>query len=197
MFRFNAPTAPPEWLIVFLGNPDARHELTRHNAGWIAADYVESSVGVRIRRAKFKSHTELAVIGGARVLLMKPMTYMNLSGEAVAAAVRFYKLAPERVVVVHDDLDLAPGKLRIKRGGSDGGHNGIKSVTAHLGTRDYPRIKLGIGKPSHPEHDRIDWVIGKLDKSSLDTLRECAELVPDVLETLIAHDVETAMNKFN
>ncbi|MDR0818945.1 MAG: aminoacyl-tRNA hydrolase [Oscillospiraceae bacterium] len=187
----------PSWLVVFLGNPGDKYVRTRHNAGWLAADAVENFADKRIKRVKFKSLTEVVTLGGKSVLLIKPQTFMNLSGDAVAPAARFYKIPPERVVVVHDDLDLPPGKLRIKRGGSDGGHNGLKSIIARLGSKEFPRIKLGIGKPEHSGFDTLDWVIGKISSADFDVIKEAAARVPEVLEILVRDGTDAAMNKFN
>ena len=147
------------WLVVFLGNPGPRYEGTRHNAGFMAADAMAKAKGVSINRARFKALTGTCTIGGQRVMLMKPQTFMNLSGEAAAQAVKFYKLAPDHVIVVSDEISLPIGKLRVRRKGSAGGHNGLKSVIACLGTEEFPRIRLGVGAPPHPDYDMADWVL--------------------------------------
>ena len=139
------------WLIVFLGNPGPKYQGTRHNAGFMAADAMAKDKGVAINKLRFKALTATVDMGGEQVLLMKPQTYMNLSGEAVAQAVRFYKLAPERVIVISDEMSLPIGKLRIRVKGSAGGHNGLKNIIQHLGTEEFPRIRLGVGAPPHPD----------------------------------------------
>ena len=128
---------------------------------------------------------------------MRPQTYMNLSGEAVQPAAAFYKIPAERIIVVHDDMALPPGKLRIKRGGSDGGHNGIKSITQKLGTAAYPRIKIGVGEPPNPQWDRIDWVVGKLTESDFKVISEAAERAAEPAEALIRNGIDSAMNLYN
>ena len=128
---------------------------------------------------------------------MRPQTYMNLSGDAVQPAAAFYKIPPDRVIVVHDDMALPAGKLRIKRGGSDGGHNGIKSITRRLGTQDYPRVKIGVGEPPNPEWDRIDWVVGKLSDAEFKVISEAAARAVEAVEELISHGIDSAMNRFN
>ncbi|MDR2606344.1 MAG: aminoacyl-tRNA hydrolase [Oscillospiraceae bacterium] len=187
----------PVWAIIFLGNPGEKYAQTRHNAGWIAANAVEDFTNKRIKHIKFKALTETVTLGGESVLLVKPQTFMNLSGESAGAAARFYKIPPERVVAVFDDMDLPLGKIRIRRGGSDGGHNGVKSLIQHLGTKEFPRIKLGIGKPPHPDYDVIDWVIGKLKNGELTAIQDAAGQVPAILETIIRDGMDSAMNKFS
>ena len=144
------------WLVVFLGNPGLRYEGTRHNAGFMAADAFSRKHGVSITRLRFRSLTATCVLGESSVLLMKPQTYMNLSGEAVGQAARFYKIPPEHVLVVSDDISLPVGGLRIRTGGSAGGHNGLKNIIACLGTEGFPRIRLGVGAPPHPDYDMAD-----------------------------------------
>ena len=139
------------WLVVFLGNPGPRYAGTRHNAGFMTADAFAREKGLRIDRLRFRALTGVCELGGEKVLLMKPQTYMNLSGEAAAQAARFYKIPPQRVIVVSDEVSLPIGKLRVRARGSAGGHNGLKSVIACLGTEDFPRIRLGVGAPPHPD----------------------------------------------
>ena len=148
-----------EWIVAFLGNPGLKYNGTRHNAGFMAADAMEKKLGVSINKMRFKALTQTADIGGKKVLLMKPQTYMNLSGDAIAQAANFYKVPPERVIVVSDETALPIGRLRIRRGGSAGGHNGLKSVIARLGTDQFPRIRLGVGDKPHPDYDMADWVL--------------------------------------
>jgi len=184
-------------IIAFLGNPGDKYANTRHNAGWFAADAVEEKLGCRISQIKFHAFTKIVEIGGEPVLLMKPLTYMNESGLAVASAARFYKIEPQDIVVVFDDMDLPPGRMRIKRNGSSGGHNGLKSIISHLGTSEFPRVKIGIGKPPHPDYDVLDWVLGKPSAPDMTAIRAIATLVPDVVQTLISDGVDVAMNQFN
>lgn len=184
-------------IIVGLGNPGAEYEKTRHNAGFIAIDRLCDSLGVKCDRAKFKALTCEATIGEARVLIMKPQTYMNKSGEAISEASRFYKIPADKVIVISDDVTLAVGKLRIRGKGSAGGHNGLKSIIEHLGTQEFPRIKLGVGEKPHPDYDMVDWVLGKFPKEDFEALSKTVESVPSAIASLIREDVATAMNKYN
>ena len=153
-------SGPPEWLLVCLGNYGKQYENTRHNIGFMAAERLIDKQGLRCNRLRFRALTELIEFGGARVLLMMPQTYMNLSGEAVHEAVQFYKIPADHVLVIYDDVSLPVGKLRVRPTGSAGGHNGIKNIIAHLGTQEFPRIKIGTGAPSGGGAEMIDWVIG-------------------------------------
>lgn len=194
---FRSSGGAPTWLVCFLGNPGDQYARTRHNAGWMACEILESKLNIRTERLKFQALTAIASFGGQQVLFMRPQTYMNLSGDAVQPAAAYYKIPADHVIVIQDDIAIAAGKLRIKRGGSDGGHNGIKSVTQRLGTSDYPRIKIGVGQPTHPDYDRIDWVIGKLSEPEEKVIRETAERAALAAEELILHGVDSAMNKYN
>ena len=168
-FRNN--TGGAEWLLVGLGNPGTQYENTRHNVGFLVADELAERQNAPIQRLKFKALTNLLTISGEKVLVMKPVTYMNLSGEAVRQAVDFYKIPPERVLVVSDDTALAVGRLRIRKGGSAGGHNGLKNIIQHLGTDQFPRVRVGVGEKPHPDYDMADWVLGKFqgeDKKAID-----------------------------
>lgn len=185
------------WLVVFLGNPGPKYTGTRHNAGFMAADEVEKKLGVRIDRLRFHALTVQAILGGENVLLMKPQTFMNLSGEAVGEAARFYKIPPERVLVVSDDISLPVGRIRIRTKGSAGGHNGLKNIIAHLGTDEFPRVKLGVGAPPHPEYDMIDWVLGSFKDQDAEDIHAACVTAADALECYIAEGAERAMNKFS
>jgi PTH1 family peptidyl-tRNA hydrolase len=184
-------------IVVGLGNPGSEYERTRHNAGFIAIDRLCDSLGVKCDRAKFKALCCEATIGEARVLIMKPQTYMNKSGEAISEASRFYKIPADKVIVISDDVTLAVGKLRIRGKGSAGGHNGLKSIIEHLGTQEFPRIKLGVGEKPHPDYDMVDWVLGKFPKEDFEALSKTVESVPSAIASLIQEDVATAMNRFN
>ena len=184
-------------IVAGLGNPGDKYDKTRHNAGFIAIDRLCDSLGVKCDRAKFKALTCEATIGNSRVLIMKPQTFMNLSGEAVSEAARFYKIPADKVIVISDDVTLAVGKLRIRGKGSAGGHNGLKSIIEHLGTQEFPRIKLGVGEKPHPDYDMVDWVLGKFPKEDLDTLSKTVESVPGAIASMINGDITTAMNRFN
>lgn len=185
------------WLVVFLGNPGPKYQWTRHNAGFITCDALSKKLGVSVIRAKFKSLTATCDIGGESVMLMKPQTYMNLSGEAVIEAVRFYKIPPERVLVVSDEVSLPIGRLRIRQKGSAGGHNGLKNIILHLGTDAFPRIRLGVGEPPHPDYDMADWVLSVFRDQDAADMEETARRAADAVVCYITQGAERAMNKFN
>ncbi len=186
-----------EWLVVGLGNPGDKYENTRHNVGFMTADVLAERKGVPVQRLKFKALTTTLTLGGAQVLLMKPVTYMNLSGEAVGEAARFYKIPPERVLVISDDVSLPAGKLRIRRSGSAGGHNGLKNIIAHLGTDAFPRIKVGVGGKPHPDYDMADWVLGKLSGEDKKAVDAAVERAADAVERYIQDGPDKAMSLFN
>ena len=185
------------WLVVFLGNPGTKYEMTRHNAGFMAGDAMAKAQGAAINRSRFKALTGTCDIGGETVMLMKPQTFMNLSGEAVAQAVSFYKLAPDHVIVVSDEVALPIGKLRIRTKGSAGGHNGIKNIIAHLGTDVFPRVKVGVGAPSHPDYDMVDWVIGSFSAQEKKIVDEALDRALDAAECIISRGMTEAQNRFN
>ncbi len=185
------------WLVAFLGNPGDKYAKTRHNAGFLAGDALEKKLGIKINKLKFQALTGLGELGGEKVFFLRPQTYMNLSGDAVAPAAAFYKIPPERVIVVFDDIAIPPGKLRVKRSGSAGGHNGIKSIISRLGTENFPRVKIGVGAPPHPDYDMIDWVIGRISDSEYKTISAAAERAVDAVEEIISAGIDSAMNKYN
>ena len=189
--------APVSWLVVGLGNPGGQYDDTRHNAGFSVADELARRGGFSIQRVKFKALTGAAVIGGQGALVMKPTTYMNLSGEAVGEAARFYKIAPDHVLVISDDVDLPLGKLRLRAGGSAGGHNGLKSIIQHLGSDQFPRLKVGVGGKPHPDYDLADWVLGKLTGEDKKTMDEAVKRAADAIECLLKDGPQKAMNQFN
>lgn len=186
-----------EWIVAFLGNPGLKYNGTRHNAGFMAADAMEKKLGVSINKMRFKALTQTVDIGGKKVLLMKPQTFMNLSGDAIVQAANFYKVLPERVIVVSDETALPIGKLRIRRGGSAGGHNGLKSVIARLGTDQFPRIRLGVGDKPHPDYDMADWVLSAFKGQDAADMELVAERAADAVESYITEGADRAMNKFN
>lgn len=186
-----------EWIVAFLGNPGLKYNGTRHNAGFMAAAAMEKKLGVSINKMRFKALTQTADIGGKKVLLMKPQTYMNLSGDAIAQAANFYKVPPERVIVVSDETALPIGRLRIRRGGSAGGHNGLKSVIARLGTDQFPRIRLGVGDKPHPDYDMADWVLSAFKGQDAADMELVAKKAADAVECYITEGADRAMNRFN
>lgn len=196
MFSFKRP-GPVEWLVVGLGNPGPKYEWTRHNIGFLVLDELAQRERIPIQRLKFKALTNTATIGGQSVLLMKPTTYMNLSGEAVGEAARFYKLPPERVLVISDDVALPPGKLRIRRSGSAGGHNGLKNIIAHLGSDQFPRVKVGVGDKAHPEQDMADWVLGVITGPDRTAMETAIKQAADAVTLLLEQGTDQAMARFN
>ena len=185
------------WLVVCLGNPGLRYEGTRHNAGFMTADALAKKLNVRIDRARFKALTGRCEIAGESVLLMKPQTFMNLSGEAAAQAAAFYKIPPERVLVVSDETALPIGALRVRSKGSAGGHNGLKSLIACLGTEAFPRIRLGVGAPPHPDYDMADWVLSAFKNQDAEEMAKSAERAAEAVICYISEGPERAMNRFN
>ena len=189
--------APVTWLVVGLGNPGDQYENTRHNAGFRVVDELADRGDFPVQRLKFHALTNTAVIGGQGVLVMKPVTYMNLSGEAVGEAAQFYKLPPDHVLVISDDVDLPLGKLRLRKGGSAGGHNGLKSIIQHLGTDQFPRLKVGVGGKPHPDYDMADWVLGKLQGEDKKAMDEAARRAAQAVECLLSQGMDKAMNQYN
>ena len=185
------------WLIVFLGNPGPRYEMTRHNAGFMAADAMAKEKNVNINKARFKTLTATCDIGGESVLPMKPQTFMNLSGDAVAQAARFYKIPPEHVIVVSDEISLPIGKLRIRTKGSAGGHNGLKDIIAKLGTDAFPRIRIGVGAPPHPDYDMADWVLSSFKNQDAEDMLAAAARAAQAAQCYITQGADRAMNRFN
>ena len=185
------------WLIVFLANPGPRYETPRHNAGFMAADAMAKEKNVNINKARFKALTATCDIGGESVLLMKPQTFMNLSGDAVAQAARFYKIPPEHVIVVSDEISLPIGKLRIRTKGSAGGHNGLKDIIAKLGTDAFPRIRIGVGAPPHPDYDMADWVLSSFKNQDAEDMLAAAARAAQAAQCYITQGADRAMNRFN
>ncbi len=187
----------PGWLAVFLGNPGPKYDFTRHNAGFLVCDTLAKKKGFSVNRLRFSALTAQVDLGGEKVLVMKPQTFMNLSGNAVGQAARFYKIPADHVLVVSDEVSLPPGKLRIRTKGSAGGHNGLKSIIAALGTDAFPRIRVGVGAPPHPDYDMADWVLGVFrDQDALD-MQAAAERAAEAVESYIKDGPERAMNRFN
>ena len=191
-----AKSAAVDWLVVGLGNPGSKYEHTRHNMGFLTVDLLAEQAGVKLNKVKFKSAYNILRFAGAKCLVMKPQTYMNLSGEAVREAVQFYKLPADRVLVIYDDVSLPVGKIRVRPTGSAGGHNGIKNIIAHLGTQDFPRIKIGTGAPGEGG-DMIDWVISVPSQAERKVLVESFRRAIEAAECIIEHGCQKAMNDFN
>jgi PTH1 family peptidyl-tRNA hydrolase len=191
------PTGPVDCIVACLGNPGRQYENTRHNVGFVAADYIAQKRGFRIDRLRFESLTGECAIAGLRALFLKPSTFMNLSGRAVAAAMQFYKIPIERVIVVHDDASLPPGRLRIRPRGSDGGHKGLQSIIYLTQSDAFVRVKIGVGEKPHPDWDMADWVLGVPGADDRKRIEETIVLVNEALEPLVKGDVAGAMNRFN
>jgi len=194
---FRKRIEPVSWIAVFLGNPGLRYENTRHNAGFITADIIAKELGVKINRIKFNALTAVVKLGGHQILILKPQTYMNLSGNSVRQAMRFYKLSLDNVVVISDDVSLPAGKLRIRRRGSAGGHNGLKDIIAKCGGEDFPRVRIGVGAPPNEEYDMADWVLSKLSVEERQLISDTALKAAAALELIIMRGVEDAMAEFN
>ena len=185
------------WLLVGLGNPGNQYAATRHNMGFLTVDLLAGQAGVKLNKVKFKSAYNIIPFAGAKCLVMKPQTYMNLSGESVGEAARFYKIPADHVLVISDDVSLPAGKLRIRGGGSAGGHNGLKNIIQHLGTDKFPRIKVGVGSPRPGEHDMVDWVMGKPMGEDRTAVEDALDRAGDAAKTLITEGIDRAMNRFN
>lgn len=194
---FGSKSAGVSWLVVGLGNIGDQYEGTRHNVGFQVVDELAERAGVPVQKLKYRALTNTAQIGGEKVLLMKPVTFMNLSGEAVRPAVDFYKVSPDHVLVISDDVALPVGKLRVRRGGSAGGHNGLKDIIRHLGTDQFPRVKVGVGEKPHPDYDMADWVLGKFQGEDKKIIDQAVKRAADAVELLLSQEVDKAMSRYN
>ena len=192
-----APAGPPEFVICGLGNPGTQYENTRHNTGFMALDTLAAQLGADVKKLKFKSLTADVMIDGVHCLLMKPTTFMNNSGEAVVEALNFYKLTTEKLLVMYDDISLDVGRMRIRKKGSDGGHNGIKSIIYLTGSDVFPRIKIGVGAKPHPDYDLAAWVLGMFPKEQGELLEKTFENAAAAARLIIAGKTDEAMNKYN
>lgn len=190
-------TTPITHLIVGLGNPGDEYTFTRHNAGFLAIDYICGKYSTTCQKSKFKALVGEWKTGNIRALLMKPQTFMNHSGEAIIEAVNFYKIPPENVIIISDDISLDIGKMRVRRSGSAGGHNGLKSVIEYLKTDTFPRLRLGVGQKPSPEYPLTDWVLGKIPKAEQDTFFKVLEHTPGALEMMLNGDIDGAMCSYN
>ena len=186
-----------DYMIVGLGNPGKQYEITRHNVGFITIDLMSEKYGIKVNKLKFKSLMGEVRIGGRRCLVLKPQTFMNLSGEAVRDAAQFYKIPPENIIVIFDDISLDPGKLRIRRKGSHGGHNGMKNIIYHLNNDNIPRIKMGVGAKPNPEYDLADWVLSRFTKKEAEKIKKAAENTIDAIELMVKGNIDKAMSDFN
>ncbi|MGN1132581.1 MAG: aminoacyl-tRNA hydrolase [Ruminococcus sp.] len=197
MFSKKKFSSSVEYMVVGLGNPDKKYENTRHNTGFICLDRVAEKFGANVNRIKFKSLVGECTISGKKVLLMKPQTYMNNSGQAVVEAMNFYKIPAENVVLIFDDISLDVGKMRIRRKGSDGGQNGVKNIIYLSGKDTFPRIKVGIGKKPHPDYDLAKWVLSKFSSDEIKLIDQMADNCCEALPYILDGNVDKAMNMFN
>lgn len=186
-----------DWLVVGLGNPGAKYENTRHNVGFMTADLFMKENGGEFNKSKMQGVFGECKIGNSRILTVKPQTFMNNSGVCVSQIAKFYKIPNERIIVIFDDISLDVGNLRIRRKGSHGGHNGMRSIVGHLGNDNIPRIKVGVGAKPHPDYDLADWVLSKFPKSDTENLNKSLENASLAIKEIISHDIDCAMNKFN
>ena len=194
---FGRSAGPVQWLIVGLGNMGDKYEGTRHNVGFEVLDALAETARVPVQKLKFRALTNTAEIGGVKALLMKPVTFMNLSGEAVGPAAAFYKVPAQRVLVIADDVSLPVGKLRLRRGGSAGGHNGLKRIIQHLGTDQVPRRKIGVGGKPHPDYDMADWVLGKIAGEDRKVMDAAVRRGAQAVECLLREGMDKAMGQYN
>lgn len=197
MFFSKSKTPGVTWLIVGLGNMGGEYDHTRHNVGFDVVDALADRLDIPVQRLKYKALTNTAVISGEKVLLMKPVTFMNLSGEAVEQAASFYKVPPERILVISDEVALPPGKLRIRPSGSAGGHNGLKNIIAHLHSDQFPRIRVGVGQKPHPDYDMAAWVLGRPQGEDRKAIDDAVSRAAQAVECIVREGTDRAMNKFN
>ncbi len=185
------------YLVVGLGNPGKQYDMTRHNIGFHTIDYIANEYRVKVNKLKYKALYGECSIGGEKVLLIKPQTYMNLSGESLIDFVRFFKVPIENVLVINDDISLGTGKLRIRAKGSAGGHNGLKSIIYQLGSDNFVRLKIGVGAPKHEDYELADYVLGRFSKDEIPILEETIIKSKKAVEEIIKNGVESAMSKYN
>ncbi len=197
MFFKGKSVGAVDWLVVGLGNPEKKYEFTRHNAGFLALDTLAKRHDIKVNKLKFKSLCGTGTINGVKVALLKPSTYMNLSGQAVVEAVNFYKIPIERVIVMCDDVNLDPSVIRIRRKGTDGGQNGVKNIIYLTGADTFPRIKIGVGKKPNPQYDLADWVLSHFSKDEFKLMETSFEKASDAVELIVCGKIDEAMNKLN
>lgn len=191
------PQGAIEYIIAGLGNPGGKYEATRHNAGFMALDRIAKKAGARVDRIRFKSSCGDCVIGGKRVLLLRPSTFMNASGEAVRDAMQFYKIPPERTLILYDDISLDIGRLRVRCKGSDGGHNGMKSIICLTGSDQFPRVRIGVGAKPYPDYDLAAWVLSRFTPAEIEALAPALENAAGAAEMIVAGQADAAMNRYN
>ena len=192
---FKKPTY--DFLVVGLGNPGLQYEKTRHNVGFMSADLLMKKAGGEFTKHKMDAHFGECEIGKKRILVMKPQTFMNNSGTAVSAVSKFYKIPADKIIIISDDISLDVGKIRIRRKGSHGGHNGLKDIFQLLGTDSIMRVKIGVGAKPHPDYDLADWVLGKFPKEDEENLNTALENSVKAIEEIIKRGIDSAMNKYS
>lgn len=197
MFFRSNPAGGAEWLIVGLGNPGPKYDGTRHNAGFMALDWLADKWGGKVTRAKFQGLYDTVTVDGRKVTLLKPQTFMNLSGHSVGALADFFKIPPQRVIVLCDDVTQAPGKLRIRPSGSAGGHNGLKDIIACLGSQEFPRVRIGVGEKPHPDYDLADWVLGRFPEEDAKAVKDRFPDLEAAARLIMAGRLGEAQNKYN
>lgn len=190
-------TKNESWLIVGLGNPGQDYDRTRHNCGFRAIDILAQSLGCKIDRTKFQGLYGQTITEGKKLYLLKPQTYMNLSGRSVLQMSAYFSIPPQRIIVLFDDISLEPGRLRVRADGSAGGHNGIKSIISELGSQDFPRIKIGVGAKPHPEQDLADWVLSTFSASEEKLLQPALENAAEAALSIIRNGIQNTANRFN
>lgn len=193
----SVPNGKPEYIVVGLGNPGAEYERTRHNAGFLALDRISEKCTSPVKQAKFKALVATTVIGGHSVLLMKPQTFMNLSGEAVKEASSFYQIPADRIIVISDDICQAPGRMRVRKSGSAGGQKGLANIINHMGTDAIPRIRIGVGEKPNPEYDLASWVLGKFSDDDMKLISPRLDDTYECVKMLLDGKIDEAMGRFN
>lgn len=196
-FTGYSATGPVEYIVAGLGNPGKQYEATRHNAGFLAVDYISGKLGFAVNKLKFKAVCGDCMIEGKRVLFLKPSTYMNNSGESIREALAFYKVPMENLIVISDDVSLKAGAMRIRRSGSDGGQKGLRSIIYLTGKDTFPRIRIGVGAKPHPEMELADWVLSRFTKSDMDSLAPVFSNTLEAIELIVGGKINEAMNRFN
>ena len=194
---FFSSNAAETWLIAGLGNPGREYEKTRHNTGFLALDLLAKALGVRVNKPKFKGEVGVCDYKGKRLILVKPQTYMNASGLCIEPCAHFYKIPPERIIVIFDDISLPVGRIRVRKNGSAGGHNGIKSIISSLSTDAFPRVKVGVGNKPRPDSDMAAWVLGKFTGPDREAMEAAVKKAADAVTCLIEQGADKAMAQFN
>ena len=185
------------WLIAGLGNPETKYDGTRHNAGYAALDYLADKWGISVSKTKFEGLWGQGEVDGHKVVLLKPLTYMNLSGQSVGAAAQFFKIPPQRVIVLCDDVDQAAGHMRIRPQGSAGGHNGLKDIIAHLGSQEFIRVRMGVGRKPRPDYDLADWVLSTVSKTEWPDYQDAMEHAAEAALCIVKNGCEKAAAEYN